>query len=91
MLYRDIIKTLSSRTGLTAVSVDQVVTELARLMSEEIRRSGRVRIAPIGIFETRIRGPRIGRNPSTGDPIDIEGRRTIGYRPATKMRSRTFR
>jgi len=45
-------------------------------------------ISGFGKFEVKNKHPRIGRNPATGDPMTLPGRRVVVFRPSTKLRER---
>lgn len=51
--------------------------------------SGRdVRIPGFGTFQVKYREARMGRNPKTGESIEISGCRTVGFKPASQMKVR---
>ena len=45
-----------------------------------LREEGTVTITGFGTFEVKNRKPRIGRNPHTGQPIQIEAGKRVGFR-----------
>ncbi len=45
-----------------------------------LREEGSVTITGFGTFEVKIRKPRIGRNPHTGEPIQIAAGKRVGFR-----------
>lgn len=48
----------------------------------------RVEIRGFGVFETRNRGARVGRNPRTGDRVDVGPKRVPFFRPSSQLKAR---
>lgn len=73
-------------SGLTIGDVGFVVDVLLAAITTRLAEGGRVEIRGFGSFGTRLRRPRIGRNPRTGQRIPV----TAKYVPCFKM-GREFR
>jgi DNA-binding protein HU-beta len=71
----------TSRLGATRL-VDAVLGGVERGLRED--RS--VTIAGFGTFEVKDRKARTGRNPHTGEPIQIEAGRRVGFRRGKALR-----
>ena len=52
----------------------------------EILDAGKSRIDGLGTFEVVKRGARTGRNPQTGEPIQIPERQALNFRPAADLK-----
>jgi integration host factor subunit alpha len=46
-----------------------------------------VKVSAFGTFEVREKGPRPGRNPRTNEPLVIEPRRVVTFRPSQVLRA----
>jgi integration host factor subunit alpha len=68
----------------SAELVDSILEEMSRSLVEE----GVVKIASFGTFLVRKKGPRVGRNPKTGEEVPIEPRRVLVFRPSQGLRDR---
>ncbi|MEL6765972.1 MAG: integration host factor subunit alpha [Pseudomonadota bacterium] len=66
--------------------------DLVELILEEISgalvRGEHVKISSFGTFAVRDKGPRIGRNPKTGEEVPIDPRRVLVFRPSHIMKER---
>jgi DNA-binding protein HU-beta len=51
-----------------------------------LREDGNVTIAGFGTFEVKDRKARAGRNPHTGEPIQIQAGRRVGFRMGKSLR-----
>lgn len=68
----------------SAALVDSILEEVCRSLAEE----GIVKISSFGTFLVRDKGPRVGRNPKTGQEVPIEPRRVLVFRPSQGLRER---
>ena len=64
--------------------VDVFFDEVAQRLSE----GGRVELRGFGAFSTRERDPRKGRNPRTGEAVDVPAKRVPFFKPGKEMRDR---
>ena len=71
----EFVQELSSRTGLTKADSASVVDSLfdpdAGIISRQLQNGSKVQITGFGTFEPRHRKARKGRNPQTGETIQI--------------------
>jgi DNA-binding protein HU-beta len=51
-----------------------------------LKQGARLRMSGLGILEVKSRKARMGRNPATGEPIQIKASRKIGFRPAKELK-----
>ena len=72
-------KRLSSTKAHAAVIVDHIFGS-AGLISQELRKGSKVQITGFGNFETRRRAPRRGRDPQTGQSINIKASTVPAFR-----------
>ncbi len=49
---------------------------------------GRVELRGFGAFSTRARDARTGRNPRTGESVDVDAKRVPYFKPGKEMRAR---
>ena len=48
---------------------------------------GKVQLPGFGIFEVRDRASRLGRNPQTGEAIEIPACKTVGFKAGKALRN----
>ncbi|WP_156840843.1 integration host factor subunit beta [Novosphingobium aquimarinum] len=65
-------------------AVDAFFEEIAQRLSE----GGRVELRGFGAFSTRHRESRKGRNPRTGESVDVPEKRVPYFKPGKEMRQR---
>jgi DNA-binding protein HU-beta len=64
--------------GLLGDVVDRIVGHL--------KQGDRIRIAGLGILEVKKRAARMGRNPGTGEPMEIKASKKVAFRPAKELK-----
>ena len=66
--------------------VEAMLGELVQTFAEHLTRGTKVRINGLGIFQVRTRAARLGRNPATGEQIQIKASKKIAFRPAKELK-----
>jgi integration host factor subunit beta len=57
-------------------------------IADRLAAGGRAELRGFGAFSTRSRDPRAGRNPRTGEMVDVPGKRVPYFKPGKEMRAR---
>ncbi|MGL6197231.1 MAG: HU family DNA-binding protein [Thermoguttaceae bacterium] len=82
---RDIVKIISERLDLTQVLTQDVVQEVLNVITEIISEHGRIELRNFGVFETKQRKARIGRNPKTGVKVRVAAKKIVAFKPGKEM------
>ena len=89
MIRSELVQSLAqANAGLTAREVDKIVELFFEEIVERLAAGGRVELRGFGDFSTRARGGRIGRNPRTGDAVEIGSKRVPYFKPGKDVRQR---
>lgn len=56
-------------------------------MVRALRKGERIEIRGFGSFSTRLRAPRVGRNPLTGAQVDVPAKRVLKFRLSSELRA----
>lgn len=80
----DLAKKLAETTGLTKVGVTSVLDALGETITEAMNHGTTV-ITGFGRFKPRVRPARVGRNPRTGEPIEIAESLTVSFTPVKRQ------
>ncbi|MCS6984426.1 MAG: HU family DNA-binding protein [Leptospiraceae bacterium] len=74
-----IIAALAEKTNLAKKEVAQLIEKLGELAYEETRRVGRFQLPGFGMLKLVQRQARIGRNPKTGEKIEIPAKKAVKF------------
>ena len=73
---------------LTQREIETVVGAFFDSVSDQLGKGGRVELRGFGAFSTRKRDARTGRNPRTGEAVDVDAKRVPYFKPGKEMRER---
>jgi DNA-binding protein HU-beta len=62
-----------------------VLASTIALIGDHLKKGARIRIQGLGTLEVRKRAARMGRNPSTGEPIQIKASKNIAFRASKDL------
>ncbi|MBT6042766.1 MAG: integration host factor subunit beta [Gammaproteobacteria bacterium] len=79
---------VSKQTQLSAKDVELAVKAIISYMSEVLSEDGRIEIRGFGSFSLHYRAPRVGRNPKTGEPVELSGKYVPHFKPGKELRDR---
>lgn len=68
--------------------IERVVEVFFDEIGKRLAEGGRVELRGFGAFSTRDRDPRKGRNPRTGQTVEVPGKRVPYFKPGKEMRIR---
>jgi integration host factor subunit beta len=71
-----------------AEQIEDAVRSLLDQMSLSLRNGERIEIRGFGGFSLHHREPRIGRNPKTGEPVQLPAKFAIHFKPGKELRER---
>ena len=73
---------------LRAEDVERALDTFFNEIAERLAQGGRVELRGFGAFSTRARHARKGRNPRTGETVEVPGKRVPYFKPRKEMRAR---
>ena len=89
MIRSELVQKLAdANPGLKLAEVEHIVDIFFEEMVEQLAAGGRVELRGFGAFSTRARGARVGRNPRTGESVDVAAKRVPYFKPGKEMRER---
>lgn len=83
---RHLAAQLAERHGLTKKQTEEVLGGLVGLIRTNLKKGARIRIGGLGILRVRNRAARMGRNPKTGEPIQIKASKKVAFRAAKDLK-----
>lgn len=67
----ELVASMAERAELTKVDAEKALKAFIDVVTEEMKNKGKVQLVGFGTFETTERAARTGRNPQTGEVIEI--------------------
>ncbi len=89
MTKSELIELIASRqTQLSAKDVELAVKTILEHMSQTLSSGERIEIRGFGSFSLHYREPRKGRNPKTGNAVQLTGKYVPHFKPGKELRER---
>ncbi len=73
---------------LPAGDVELAVKTLLETMTDELANGGRIEVRGFGSFSLHYRAPRVGRNPKTGETVQLNAKYVPHFKPGKALRER---
>lgn len=86
MNRNQLVSNIADKSGLTKKDVESVVNEFIEEITTALENGEKVQFVGFGTFETRERASRSGRNPQTGESIQIPATVVPAFRPGNKLK-----
>ncbi|MEL6245052.1 MAG: integration host factor subunit beta [Pseudomonadota bacterium] len=88
MLRSELIAKLTEEYDLSQQDVEKAVAVILDEISEALARGDRVELRGFGTFSVRHREARKGRNPRTGEPVDVAAKAVPFFKAGKELRAR---
>jgi len=89
MTKSELIERLAARQSqLSLKDVELVVKSLLEHMAQSLAKGERIEIRGFGSFSLHYRAPRVGRNPKTGQSVNLDGKYVPHFKPGKELRDR---
>jgi DNA-binding protein HU-beta len=83
---QDLIDIVAEKAGLTKKETGAVLDIILSTVTETMKRGEKVSLVGFGTFEAKTRKARQGRNPATGEIIEIEARTVPSFKAGRALK-----
>jgi DNA-binding protein HU-beta len=77
---------LAEKHELSQKLANAILEDTIDLITKHLKKGARIRLNGLGILVVRKRGPRMGRNPATGEAIKIKASKKVAFRAAKDLK-----
>ena len=84
----DIVESIYMIVGISKKESDEIVDDVFETIKAELERGESVKLSGFGNFDVRSKSSRVGRNPKTGEAIEITARKVVTFKPSTILRAK---
>ena len=82
----DLVNTVATQADLTKGDAKKAVDALFETISNILAKEEKIQLVGFGTFEVRDRAARTGRNPQTGEEIQIEASKVPAFKPGKELK-----
>ncbi|HTT74841.1 MAG TPA: HU family DNA-binding protein [Candidatus Binataceae bacterium] len=86
MTKADLIEGLANKLGLNRIDAEKAVNLVLDDIIAALKQGERVNISGFGTFSVSDRNARTGRNPKTGETIEISASRSAKFKPGKQLK-----
>lgn len=87
MTKADIIESVYQQVGFSKKESAEIVEMVFDTIKQTLERGEKIKISGFGNFLVREKNARVGRNPQTGEEIEISARRVLTFRPSQVLKA----
>ena len=87
MTKKDIVMKVSTEANLTQVDVKKIVQKTLDAILESLERGETVELRNFGVFKVKTRRGRVGRNPRTGQEVQVPEKKVVVFKPGLVLKN----
>jgi DNA-binding protein HU-beta len=77
---------LAENHEMSKKQTEALMGDLVEMVTKHLKKGERIRIGGLGILQVRKRAARMGRNPATGEAIQIKASKKVAFRAAKELK-----
>lgn len=82
----DIVERVYKEAGFSKKEASDLVDLVFKVIKDTLARGEKVKISGFGNFSIRDKASRVGRNPQTGEAMEISARRVLTFKPSQVLK-----
>ena len=86
MTKAELISEMAVQANLTKAETDKIYNALISVMTSSLQTKGKLPMPGFGVFSLSERPERTGRNPQTGETIQIAAGKTVKFKPGQALK-----
>ena len=86
MNKQELISKIAEKAGLTQKQAGAALAALTATITDALKEEGKLAVSGLGTFEVRERAARTGKNPRTGEAVEIAAKRIPAFKAAKALK-----
>jgi len=84
----ELVETVQNSLGKDATkrSAEDALAAVLESIANGVRKDGKVQLIGFGTFDVKHRAARMGRNPKTGEAMQIKASKTVGFKASSNLK-----
>ena len=87
MIKADLVNKISKEMNISKQEAEAGVNLFFSTIKEAILKGEEIELRGFGSFRFRNRGPRSGRNPRTGEPVEVPPKKVLYFKPSKLLKN----
>ncbi|CDZ79373.1 hypothetical protein BN59_03691 [Legionella massiliensis] len=86
MNKKELVAAISEKSELSKKDSEQALSALLHHLTDTLAKGDSIVLPGFASFSVKERAARTGRNPATGDALEIPASKTVSFKPLTKLK-----
>lgn len=88
MTKKDIVMKIADESGIKQIYVKKVVQMTFDIIVDSLAKGEKIELRNFGVFKTKSRKGRMGRNPRTGQQVPVSPKKVAIFKPGLVMKAK---
>ena len=88
MKKSELVAAVAAKAALSKKDAEKALTAVIDAMTEALAAGEKVQLVGFGTFEARTREPRLGKNPRTGESVQVPASRTPAFKAGQALKKK---
>lgn len=81
-----LIEAIAKGAKLTKAESERALDTFIDAVSKSLKKGGKINLVNFGVFKVVKRAPKLGRNPKTGQEVNIPSRKAVKFVPSMELK-----
>ncbi|GAA0875444.1 HU family DNA-binding protein [Wandonia haliotis] len=90
MTQKELIEQLAKRTQTTKAQAKRNLEALSEILTEALQNGERIKLPGLGTFDIQKSAARKGRNPRTGEPLQIAAKNKVRFKAGSELSGKVY-
>lgn len=81
----ELIQALAEKTGVNKVTASAMLDAFQEVVTDELKAKGSIALLGFGTFQVKEKPARLGRNPSTGEALNLPAKTVPVFKPGSVL------
>ncbi|MEI2729723.1 MAG: HU family DNA-binding protein [Candidatus Nanopelagicales bacterium] len=86
MIHSELVASIAEKLDVSTKDAAAALSAVTESIVEGLKKDRKVALSGFGTFALSDRPARTGRNPQTGEPVEIKARTAAAFKPATALK-----
>lgn len=82
----ELVEAVAEKAGLTKADATRAIDATFEAITESLKKGDKVTLVGFGTFDVSKRAAREGRNPKTGEPVQIAARNAVSFKAGSALK-----
>jgi DNA-binding protein HU-beta len=82
MTNDELIAKIAEATGQKKIDIQKALEVMIETITQTVKKDGKVNVTGLGIFKLKDKKARVGRNPKTGETVQVPARKAPKFLPS---------